>query len=172
MICPLICLLIITYTLLSVCDCLRINSLIELQKDSSSITIEWSIISPDNNHNLDVLTNKNDANSSDPSWIGFKIKYFTDKLQYTPILLKNILFRKFRLDNLKPHTEYKIQVSAYDDHENEGPASRLLSVKTFETGTLLVCDNEFVLSKVSTIDFNLGEVVCCIIFNSGFTTLT
>jgi hypothetical protein len=106
--------------------CLRITSLIELQKDSSSITIEWSI-SPDQ---ANFQSNSTEATS----WVGFKIKYFTETLQYTPILLKNVLFRKFRLDNLKPHTEYKIQVSAYDDRGNEGPASRLLSVKTFETG--------------------------------------
>jgi len=104
-------------------DSLRINSLIELQKDSSSITIEWSV-SPESQT----------TNDTESNWIGFKIKYFTEKLQYTPILLKNVLFRKFRLDNLKPNTEYKVQVSAYDSAGNEGPASRLLIVKTFETG--------------------------------------
>lgn len=113
---------------------LRINSLIELQKDSSSITIEWAV-SP-----------KSQAiNDTESDWIGFKIKYFTDKLQYTPILLKNILFRKFRLDNLKPNTEYKVQVSAYDSAGNEGPASRLLIVRTFETGLKANRNNHFLL---------------------------
>ncbi len=125
------CLLVLTVLLSAPSlHCLRINSLIELQKDSSSITIEWSV-SPDQSN---IQSNSTEA----VTWVGFKIKYFTDTLQYTPILLKNILFRKFRLDNLKPHTEYKIQVSAYDDGGNEGPASRLLSVKTFETGYYLL----------------------------------
>lgn len=67
-------------------------------------------------------------------WIGFKIKYFTDKLQYKPILLKNLNVRKFRLDTLKPNTEYKIQVSAYSSAELEGPASNLLIVRTLDAG--------------------------------------
>lgn len=117
------CVFLLLAIIISTSSSLRINSLIELQKDSSSITIEWAV-SP-----------KSQAiNDTESDWIGFKIKYFTDKLQYTPILLKNILFRKFRLDNLKPNTEYKVQVSAYDSAGNEGPASRLLIVRTFETG--------------------------------------
>ena len=102
-------------------SCLRINSLSELQKDSSSITIEWSV-------------SETNATRVGSDWVGFKIKYFTEKLQYTPILLKNILIRKFRLDNLKANTVYKIQVSAYQNIGTEGPASRLLNVRTFETG--------------------------------------
>lgn len=102
-------------------SCLRINSLNELQKDSSSITIEWAV-------------SEANATRAGSDWVGFKIKYFTEKLQYTPILLKNILIRKFRLDNLKANTVYKIQVSAYQSIGTEGPASRLLSVRTFETG--------------------------------------
>ena len=99
---------------------LRINSLTELQKDASSITIEWSVGEP--------------SQEARDQWVGFKIKYFTEKLQYTPIMLKNILFRKFRLDNLKSNTEYKIQVSAYNSVGDEGPASHLLTVKTYEAG--------------------------------------
>ena len=120
---------IILFFSTQVAESLRINNLIELKKDSSSITIEWSV-SPTNSLTLE------DTSATNP-WIGFKIKYFTEKLQYTPILLKNVLFRKFRLDNLKPNTEYKIQVSAYDSVGNEGPASMLLTVKTYETGLSL-----------------------------------
>jgi hypothetical protein len=69
-------------------------------------------------------------------WIGFKIKYFTEKLQYPPILLKNVNLRKFRLENLKPNTEYKIQVSAFNKIESEGPASNLLVIRTQDAGLL------------------------------------
>jgi hypothetical protein len=144
---------------------LRINSLVELQKDSSSITIEWSVSetssqvksAPTNTNNNEGTTinsnennsdyllsvsstashqndNNNNINNVHSDWVGFKIKYFTEKLQYTPILLKNILFRKFRLDNLKSNTEYKIQVSAYNSLGDEGPASQLLTVRTYEAG--------------------------------------
>lgn len=102
---------------------IRIEDLKEIHKDSTSITIEWSI----NTGNL----------VEDDQWIGFKIKYFTDKLQYTPILLKNINLRKFRLDNLKSNTLYKVQVSAYNKLETEGPASILLTVRTNEAGTFI-----------------------------------
>jgi hypothetical protein len=68
------------------------------------------------------------------TWVGFKIKYFTDKLQYTPTSLRSISLKKFRIDNLKSATEYKIQVSAFNSLGNEGPASNLIVVKTNEAG--------------------------------------
>jgi hypothetical protein len=117
---------------------LRIDSLKELNKDSSSITIEWSI---NEEHTVPVATSSEATDSSggaiqtsESEWIGFKIKYFTDKLQYTPILLKNSQLRRFRLDNLKSNTLYTIQVSAFNVNESEGPASNLLNVKTHEAG--------------------------------------
>jgi hypothetical protein len=113
---------------------LRINSLIELQHDSSSITIEWSISETSLSSSADPKAPAETSSPFSSTWIGFKIKYFTDKLQYTPILLKNVLFRKFRLDNLKSNTEYRIQVSAYNSAGDEGPASQLLAVKTYEAG--------------------------------------
>lgn len=125
--------LVVLVLLVSIVQCLRVEQLKEIGKDSTSINIEWSI----GNQN-DLATDLNqttpDPTNNENSWIGFKIKYFTDKLQYTPILLKSILHKKFRLDNLKSGTEYKIQVSAYNSLGNEGPASSLLIVKTNEAG--------------------------------------
>ena len=106
--------------------CLRVENLKESSRDVSSITIEWSV----NDEDSTMLA----KTSGDDEWIGFKIKYFTSKLQFAPVLLKNANLRKFRLDNLKSNTEYKIQVSAFNKLENEGPASNLLSVKTLESG--------------------------------------
>lgn len=100
---------------------IRIERLVEIHKDATSITIEWKTV----------------ATSAESDWIGFKIKYFTDKLQYAPVLLKNLNLRKFRLDNLKSNTEYRIQVSAYSARDTEGPASDLLVVRTAEAGPLL-----------------------------------
>ena len=117
---------------------LRIDSLKELNRDSSSITIEWSI-NEEQTVPVPTSSEATDSNvgtgqSSDSEWIGFKIKYFTDTLQYTPILLKNSQLRRFRLDNLKSNTLYTIQVSAFNVNESEGPASNLLNVKTHEAG--------------------------------------
>jgi hypothetical protein len=56
----------------------------------------------------------------------------------TPVLLKNINLRKFRLDNLKSNTDYKIQVSAVNKLDFEGPASNLLNIKTHEAGNLFI----------------------------------
>ncbi len=128
---------LIVLLLISNLNCLRIENLKEISKDSTSISLEWSISSAD----YDLLINKLNATN----WIGFKIKYFTDKLQYTPILLKSIDHKKFRLDNLKSATEYKIQVSAYDSLENEGPASSLLIVKTNEAGSYTHSFSNFLL---------------------------
>lgn len=110
---------------------LRVENLRESNKDISSITIEWTISGDDS-----VNEDRNLTNGDDGEWLGFKIKYFTTKLQFTPVLLRNTLLRKFRLDNLKSNTEYKIQVSAFNRLENEGPASNLLSVRTLESGKL------------------------------------
>ena len=110
------CLVLLFVLVESACG-LRVESLLEVHKDVSSITIEWSA---------------NGDESAD--WVGFKIKYFTNKLQFAPVLLRNTQLRKFRLDNLKSNTEYKIQVSAFNKLEQEGPASSLLSVKTLESG--------------------------------------
>lgn len=109
-------------TVLVLTDALRIEHLSELHKDATSITIEWR------------TSAASLPSSAESEWIGFKIKYFTDKLQYAPILLKNLNLRKFRLDNLKSNTEYRIQVSAYSSREIEGPASDLLLVRTTEAG--------------------------------------
>jgi len=112
---------------------LRVENLRESNKDVSSITIEWSINDIDETStSLNETSNAND--DDDDEWLGFKIKYFTNKLQFTPVLLRNTMLRKFRLDNLKSNTEYKIQVSAFNRIENEGPASNLLSVRTLESG--------------------------------------
>lgn len=127
------CIIILLLIWLNIAECLRVENLKEINKDAQSITIEWSI----NDIDLEQLSRASGEVQSD--WIGFKIKYFTDKLQYTPILLKNINLRKFRLDNLKSNTEYKIQVSAYNQRlENEGPASNLLTVKTHEAGLFVI----------------------------------
>ena len=117
---------------------LRVENLRESNKDISSITIEWTIsgddsVNDDSNRVRNNLTNSDDGGGE---WLGFKIKYFTNKLQFTPVLLRNTMLRKFRLDNLKSNTEYKIQVSAFNRLENEGPASNLLSVRTLESGKL------------------------------------
>lgn len=102
---------------------LRVENLKESNKDVSSITIEWVV-------DDSTATGLSDGENE---WIGFKIKYFTNNLQFTPVLLRNANLRKFRLDNLKSNTEYKIQVSAFNKLENEGPASNLLSVRTSES---------------------------------------
>jgi hypothetical protein len=88
-----------------------------------------------------AVTGSNSAELND-EYIGFKIKYFTEKLQYPPILLKNANLRKFRLESLKSSTEYKIQVSAFNRNELEGPASNLLVVRTQDAG-LFVFLNKF-----------------------------
>jgi len=124
-----------------------VENLRETGKDSTSISIEWSLSSADEEL-LSSLDSKNSSISSisDPlltatsqlpaenTWVGFKIKYFTDKLQYTPTSLRSISLKKFRIDNLKSATEYKIQVSAFNSLGNEGPASNLIVVKTNEAG--------------------------------------
>lgn len=124
-------LLILNFNLIS---CLRVENLKEINKDSSSITIEWTVNGIGNANNESPSLLESSLSGIDSDWIGFKIKYFTDKLQFTPILLKNSNLRKFRLDNLKSNTEYKIQVSAYNKLEFEGPASSLLTVRTHEAG--------------------------------------
>ena len=95
----------------------RVDSMGVMGKDAQSITLEWSLPS--------II---------DAEWIGFKIKYSTDNLVYTPILLKNINLRKFRIDNLKPDTEYKIQISAVNKNDFEGPATDFVIVKTLDAG--------------------------------------
>lgn len=110
--------------LVTVLEGMRIEQLSEMHKDATSITIEWRTTASGNGG----------GDSAESDWIGFKIKYFTEKLQYAPILLKNPNLRKFRLDNLKSNTEYRIQVSAYSARDTEGPASELLVVRTSEAG--------------------------------------
>jgi hypothetical protein len=116
------------FILVRVANSLRIQDLHEITRDSTSITIEWSI---ESNRLTSTTNNNDDANAN---WIGFKIKYFTDKIHYKPILLGNINLRKFKLDNLMSNTNYRIQVSAYNKNGNEGPASNLLSLQTHEAG--------------------------------------
>jgi hypothetical protein len=114
---------------------LRVENLRESNKDVSSITIEWSINDIDETSSSSSRNEtSSSSNDNGDEWLGFKIKYFTNKLQFTPVLLRNTMLRKFRLDNLKSNTEYKIQVSAFNRMENEGPASNLLSVRTLESG--------------------------------------
>lgn len=110
--------------MVTVIEGMRIEQLSEMHKDATSITIEWRTTASGNSG----------GDSAESDWIGFKIKYFTEKLQYAPILLKNPNLRKFRLDNLKSNTEYRIQVSAYSARDTEGPASELLVVRTSEAG--------------------------------------
>lgn len=107
-------------------DGMRIEQLVEIHKDATSITLEWR------------TGGGGSQSSAESDWVGFKIKYFTDKLHYPPVLLKNLNLRKFRLDNLKSNTEYRIQVSAYSARETEGPASDLLVVRTSEAGLLSI----------------------------------
>ena len=142
---------VVVFVSIGACHCMRVEHLRDLNRDSSSITIEWSLSSGASGNGIasDTSSSSTDdgggggaggggsMSSSETDWIGFKIKYFTDKLQYTPILLKNANLRRFRLDNLKSNTEYKIQVSAYNRFNGEGPASNLLVVRTFETGLSL-----------------------------------
>lgn len=120
-------------TTVSVHECVRIEQLKELHKDATSISLEWRV-SPSDSGGGDASSVEIEAQQQQKYWIGFKIKYFTDKLQYTPVLLKNVNLRKFRLDNLKSNTEYRIQVSAFSALETEGPASNLLTVRTAEAG--------------------------------------
>ncbi len=143
----LVLLLLSIVFLCSQVSCIRVENLRETGKDSTSISIEWSLSSADEEL-LSSLDSKNSSISSisDPlltatsqlpaenTWVGFKIKYFTDKLQYTPTSLRSISLKKFRIDNLKSATEYKIQVSAFNSLGNEGPASNLIVVKTNEAG--------------------------------------
>jgi len=143
----LVLLLLSIVFLCSQVSCIRVENLRETGKDSTSISIEWFLSSADEEL-LSSLDSKNSSISSisDPlltatsqlpaenTWVGFKIKYFTDKLQYTPTSLRSISLKKFRIDNLKSATEYKIQVSAFNSLGNEGPASNLIVVKTNEAG--------------------------------------
>jgi hypothetical protein len=127
------------------CQCVRVDALKELSKEATSVTIEWSVNddmkSQPQQQDKPYSSSESDVandNSTQPvviEWIGFKIKYFTEKLQYAPVLLKNRHLRKFRIDNLRPNTEYKIQISAINNMNAEGPASNLLSVRTLETGS-------------------------------------
>jgi hypothetical protein len=122
-------------TTVSVHECVRIEQLKELHKDATSISLEWRVSPSDSGGGGDASSAEIGAQQQQEKyWIGFKIKYFTDKLQYTPVLLKNVNLRKFRLDNLKSNTEYRIQVSAFSALETEGPASNLLTVRTAEAG--------------------------------------
>jgi hypothetical protein len=136
------CLFIIITFLISNLNSLRVENVKELNKDSSSITIEWSVYNDDDSSVLLIPTTTNsdgaNTNNNNNEWIGFKIKYFTDKLKYTPVFLKNINLRKFRLDNLKSNTDYKIQVSAVNKLDFEGPASNLLNIKTHEAGNFFL----------------------------------
>ena len=111
---------------------LRVQQLKEINKDATSITIEWSVY--DDDQVMVPSATLASLLSGENEWIGFKIKYFTDKLQYTPVLLKNANLRKFRLDNLKSNTDYKVQVSAFSSGGLEGPASNLITIRTHEAG--------------------------------------
>jgi hypothetical protein len=140
-----------------------VENLRAVNSDAYSITFEWSVLDNKNvasapaysaeeayeksREQYELLiesslprtttasvANSNSAELLTDEWIGFKIKYFTEKLQYPPILLKNVNLRKFRLENLRSNTEYKIQVSAFNKVESEGPASNLLVIKTQDAG--------------------------------------
>lgn len=108
---------------------LKINNLHEINSESTSITVGWSIKNDDINDNDGDDTHNN-------NWIGYKLKYTIDddSLRAQQILIDNLNETKYRLNNLKPFTEYKIQVSAYNKLDEEGPASSLLIVKTHESG--------------------------------------
>lgn len=119
---------------------LRVDNLRVVSVDANSITLRWNVIGSTDSSTATTTTTTSETNgtvvdaSEANEWLGFKIKYFSDKLIYTPILLGNRKLRKFRLDNLRPSVEYKIQVSAYNRVGNEGPASNLLTVITNESG--------------------------------------
>lgn len=117
-------LLLLLLLVIAAINGMRIEQLAEIHKDATSITLEWRTGG----------SSSSSQSSAESDWIGFKIKYFTDKLQYPPVFLKNLNLRKFRLDNLKSNTDYRIQVSAYSARETEGPASDLLVVRTSEAG--------------------------------------
>ncbi|RNA36582.1 hypothetical protein BpHYR1_036308 [Brachionus plicatilis] len=103
--------------LVRLANTLRVDNLSVSGKEAQSITLEWSLPA-----------------TIDPEWIAYKIKYSTDNLIYTPILLKNINVKKFRLDNLKPNTEYKIQISAVNKNDLEGPATDFVLARTLDAG--------------------------------------
>jgi hypothetical protein len=107
---------------------LKINNLHEINRESTSITIGWNIKNDDDDDD--------DYSNSNTNWIGYKIKYTfdDDSLKAQQILIDNLKETKYRLDNLKSFTEYKIQVSAYNKFDEEGPASNLLIAKTHESG--------------------------------------
>jgi hypothetical protein len=139
---------------LPVVQALRIEDVRELHRDSNSITLEWQVGGGGGGGSgVADTSGTSTTNQDDDLWIGFKIKYFTDKLQYTPVLLKNVNLRKFRLDNLKSNTAYKIQVSPVNKHDAEGPASPLLSVRTNEAGWF-VCLLLFLLHFYFTYKIN------------------
>lgn len=142
--------LVLQLNLIDFIKCLRVENLKQLNKDSQSISIEWSI----SNDYIDKSSSSNQNQIEiENDWIGFKIKYRAGNLQYTPVLLKNTNLRKFRLDNLKSNTEYNIQVSAFNRLENEGPASNLLIVKTHEAG--LTPEHTHFLITISKIMFQI-----------------
>ena len=123
-------------------NALRVDNLRVVSVDANSITLRWNVIgSSDSSAAATTSTTTDMTNGTESDtvneWLGFKIKYFSDKLIYTPILLGNRKLRKFRLDNLRPSVEYKIQVSAYNRVGNEGPASNLLTVITNESGKII-----------------------------------
>jgi hypothetical protein len=122
---------------------IRIDDLKETDRDSTTITIQWSYDKPN-----DVLFLKD--------WIGYKIKY----MRQTPsqwsapaavgskssgtlvdekaiiVTLTNINETKYVLDKLTPNTEYRIQISAFKYDNEEGPSSNVIAVKTTETGSI------------------------------------
>ena len=117
-------LVLVVATLVASAAAVKIENVREVSKDAQSITIEWSA-----------------SSENQSQWLGFKIKYTradASETRVVPLLVLNVADRRFRIDSLRPYTEYKIQVSAINRLHEEGPASNMITVRTNEAGDLLI----------------------------------
>jgi hypothetical protein len=112
---------------------IHIDNLKETDRDSTSITVQWSY-----DKTSDLLFLKD--------WIGYKIKYIRSGAskaiasdeKANIVTLTGINDTKYKLEKLTPNTEYRIQISAYKHDNEEGPSSNVITVKTTETGSIIV----------------------------------
>ncbi|XP_022251434.1 Down syndrome cell adhesion molecule-like protein 1 homolog [Limulus polyphemus] len=69
------------------------------------------------------------------SVLGYYIKYKMldkgEKLQYKTVEIRNHLTHDWDIENLEPHSKYKVTVQAFNE-KGSGPASNPVTVKTFE----------------------------------------
>ncbi len=118
--------LLLLIVLLTEAGSVRIDRLAETDRDSTSISIQWS-----RDKTADVEA------SALAEWVGYKIKYMRGKPddKASVVTLANINQTRHRLDKLAPNTDYRIQISAYKRDGEEGPSSSVLTARTTETGS-------------------------------------